>query len=84
MLELGQLKGIIERYRKTKSKSFTWESDKYYYSIDEEELGRILGEIQDLEMTSSEKIAKLEAKVFAYEQIISNSNFKAVVERKKE
>ena len=30
------------------------------------------------------RIAELEAKVYAYEQIIANSNFKAVLSRKKE
>lgn len=79
MLEKQQLVGIISKYN-----GYISLTEGYGYIIPKNELDGVLRGIQDLEMQSAEKIAKLEAKVFAYEQIISNSNFKAVVEREEE
>lgn len=53
---------------------------EYHYS----ELAKLISEVnKEIEIDRKLEISELEAKVYAYEQIISNSNFKVMVEENK-
>lgn len=83
MIDIGQLRGVLAPFKKMREKEFSWRKDTYYYSIDESSLEQILYEINDFIVTDRAKMAQLEAKIYAYEAILSNSNFKMAVVRSK-
>ena len=78
---------LIERLNnaKIRRKGSDYESDIILYDESKEKIAWIVRDwAQKQGNETTTRIAELEAKVYAYEQIIANSNFKAVLSRKKE
>ena len=78
---------LIERLNsaKIRHKGNDFDSDVIFYDEGKEKMAWIVRDwAQKQGNEAATRIAELEAKVYAYEQIIANSNFKAVLSRKKE
>lgn len=73
-------------FNKTITKTYSSSSDSYEVKIIEEEGRAIVEQIirQYLNENREERIGVLEAKVYAYEKMIANSNFAPILENDKE
>lgn len=74
----------IKNYDDYKRKYDTVPNDLKLYEYRYSELAKLISEVnKEIEIDRKLEISELEAKVYAYEQIISNSNFKVMVEKNK-
>lgn len=71
----AEIEEIIKRHSK---KRYDWnDSEREFDASDRQEM------IADIKWLFKKELAERDAKIYAYEAIISNSNFKAAVVRKK-